>query len=131
MNIAGELTSTESAAEETYAHPRRPTGIFVVSSLLVLATVILAARLFTADEPIECDLTTYAVFGHEMLRGRTLYTDLWNNYTPANFVTYAAAELLVGYGSSQFLFLGLLTSLATLLGVYTAAAFGPGGRAAG
>ena len=99
--------------------------------LLALAALIVSCRLYTAREPVECDLTTYAVFGHEMLHGRTLYRDVWNNYTPAIFLSYAGAEMVVGYGQRQFLFLGLATALVTLAGVYRAASLGPGGRSAG
>jgi hypothetical protein len=47
--------------------------------LLLLTIVIAAMRLHTYNEPIERDLGIYAVFGHEMLQGRPLYTDLFNN----------------------------------------------------
>src|SRR4051812_42710427 len=98
--------------------------------LLVLAAVITAARLHTYAEPLEHDLTTYAVYGHEMLEGRSLYRDLWNNYTPAIFLTYAAAECVVGFGPGQVFALGLLAAVVTMLGVWSAAS-ALGGRPAG
>ena len=66
--------------------------------LLVLCGLLVLLRLHTYDEPLERDITTYAVIGHELLGGKALYTDLWDHKPPAIYVTYAAAELLSGYG---------------------------------
>jgi 4-amino-4-deoxy-L-arabinose transferase-like glycosyltransferase len=107
--------------------PRRtPTLLLLVG----FAGVITAARLHTYAEPPERDLATYAVFGHEMLQGRSLYRDMWSNYTPAVFLTYAAAECVVGLGRNQFFALGLLAALVAMLGVWKAAS-SVGGRTAG
>ena len=46
------------------------------------------------NEPLERDLTTYAVIAHEMLEGKALYSELWDHKPPAIHVTYAAAELI-------------------------------------
>jgi hypothetical protein len=99
--------------------------------LLALALLIVLARLHTYDEPLERDLTTYAVVAHEMLAGRPLYSDLWDHKPPAIHVTYAAAELLFGYGPLAIYVLGVGAALATLLGVYAAGSAQPGGRATG
>jgi len=64
-----------------------------------------------------------------MLSGRDLYSDLWDSKPPAIWVTYAVAELLVGYGPNQVLALGILAALATLGAVF-AAGMTQGGRTA-
>ncbi|MBI3768132.1 MAG: hypothetical protein HY271_06495 [Deltaproteobacteria bacterium] len=94
------------------------------SHVVLLATcvlVLLAQRLHTYDEPFERDITTYAVIGHEVLSGRKLYSDLWDNKSPIVYMTYAAGELAAGYGPLSIFLLGLTTAALTLIGVYAAA----------
>jgi hypothetical protein len=88
--------------------------------LLGLSALICLQRLHTYDEPLERDLTLYAVIGHELLDGRALYADLCENKPPAIFLTYAAAEKLVGYGTDAVFLLGIIAAIVTLLGVYAA-----------
>jgi hypothetical protein len=91
--------------------------------LCALAALLSLARLHTYDEPLERDITTYAVIGHELLAGRPLYSDLWDHKPPAVHVAYAAAELVAGYGPRAVYLLNVAASVATLLGVYAAAAW--------
>jgi hypothetical protein len=98
--------------------------------LLLLGSGIALARLRTWDEPLERDLTTYAVIGHNLLQGRPLYRDLWDNKPPAIFVSYALSEYLFGYGPGSVYALNIATALLTMLAVYGAASW-PGGRRAG
>ncbi|MFZ5448661.1 MAG: ArnT family glycosyltransferase [Thermodesulfobacteriota bacterium] len=100
--------------------------IFPLVILLGLSALICLQRLHTYDEPLERDLTLYAVIGHELLEGRALYSDLCENKPPAVFLTYAAAEKLVGYGPGAVFLLGIFAAILTLLGVY-AAGFALGG----
>lgn len=88
--------------------------------LLGLSALICLQRLHTYDEPLERDLTFYALVGHELLGGRALYSDLCDNKPPAIFLTYAAAEKLAGYGSGAVFLLGIIAAIITLLGVYAA-----------
>jgi hypothetical protein len=84
----------------------------------LLALVLIIARWRTRLEPQQCDLTTYAVIGHELLAGRSLYSDLWDSKPPAIYVTYAAAERVAGYGWTAILLLNILFSVAILLLCY-------------
>lgn len=68
------------------------------------------------------------MIGHELLRGRSLYSDLWDIKPPTIYATYAAAEVLVGYGKVELLALGIFAALVTLIGVERAGeALGRGG----
>jgi hypothetical protein len=77
-------------------------------------------RLHTYHEPLERDITTYAVTAHELLGGRKLYTDLWDHKPPAIHATYAFSEVLAGYGPASIFLLNVLAAVMTLLGVYRA-----------
>lgn len=94
--------------------------LLLAMALLSLASLIALQRLHTYHEPLERDITLYAVFGHELLKGRNLYSDLWDIKPPAIYITYAAAEKLIGYGPRQVYFLGLIAAVIALLGVYKA-----------
>jgi len=74
---------------------------FPLTILISLGLLIALARFHTYDEPFERDLMTYAVMAHEMLAGRELYSDLWDIKPPGIYLTYAAAELIAGYGPSS------------------------------
>ncbi len=97
---------------------RSRTGPWLV--LVALCLVVLVMRWHTYDEPFERDLNMYAVIGHELLEGRQLYADLYDQKPPAPYLTYAAAELVVGYGPAQMYLLGVAAALVTLLGLYYA-----------
>src|SRR5438067_1335525 len=96
-----------------------------------LSGLIIFARLHTYGEPLERDLTTYAVIAHEMLGGKTLYTDVWDHKPPAVYLTYAAAELIAGYGRDSIFLLNISAGLATLLACYFAGSAAGAGRLGG
>ncbi len=122
--------STVRLSPNEHAWVRRAT-IAPVTLLLVLCGLLVLLRLHTYDEPLERDITTYAVIGHELLGGKALYTDLWDHKPPAIYVTYAAAELLSGYGRDSIFLINIAAGIATLLGCYFAGSAGTGGRAGG
>lgn len=116
------------AAEPEVPGPRRAGPSLRIAALLALGLYIVAFRAHTRSEPPECDHGTYAVIGHELLRGRSLYSDLWDIKPPTIYATYAAAEALVGYGKIELLALGIFAALVTLIGVERAGeALGRGG----
>jgi hypothetical protein len=92
-----------------------------VGAILFLCILFMAGMLWrTYDDPVGPDQGVYAVIGHELLNGRRLYADLWDHKPPAIHVTYAAAELLVGYGPQQLYLLNLAGWTIALLGLYQA-----------
>jgi len=100
----------------------RAHGRQILAALVGLGLVIAVVRLHTYDEPLERDLTSYAVIAHELLGGRPLYSDLWDHKPPAIHATYAIGELLAGYGPASVYLLGVIAAVLTLVGVYHAAA---------
>lgn len=102
-----------------------------VTLLLGLSILIAAARLHTYQEPVDFDLANYAVIGHEMLAGRSLFADLWDIHPPAVHVTCATAEALVGYGPQAIYLISVAVSIVTLMGLYVAGVSGGMGRAGG
>src|SRR3984893_19306305 len=98
------------------------------AALAVLGALIFFARLHTYEEPLERDLTTYAVIAHEMLNGKALYNDLWDHKPPAIHITYAVGELIAGYGRGSIFLINIVASLATLVACYLAGSAGRGDR---
>ena len=88
-------------------------------------------RFHTYDEPIQCDITLYSSYAHELLNGRFLYSDLWEQKPPAVFLTWALGEWVTGYGKGCVFFLNVLASILTLLGVYRAGTFLGGQKSTG
>src|SRR5205085_2622190 len=102
-----------------------------VAVLVGLCALVFASRLHTYDEPLERDLTTFAVIAHEMLNGKNLYSDLWDHKPPAIHVTYAAAEMIAGYGRDSIFLMNVVAAIATLIICYWAGSSVGGGRVAG
>lgn len=103
----------------------------LIAALIGLCAVIFSLRLHTYDEPLERDLTTYAVIAHEMLNGKNLYGDLWDHKPPAIHVTYAAGEWIAGYGRDSIFLVNVVAATATLVACYFAGAAGGRGPLAG
>jgi 4-amino-4-deoxy-L-arabinose transferase-like glycosyltransferase len=96
------------------------TKVLPVVVLLGLCGLVFSLRLHTYDEPLERDLTTYAVIAHEMLNGKALYAEVWDHKPPAIHVTYAAAELIAGYGRKSIFLMSVLATIGTMLSCYAA-----------
>lgn len=107
------------------------TRIAPVAALLGLGALIFFLRLHTYEEPLERDITTYAVIAHEMLNGKELYSDLWDHKPPAIHATYAAAELIAGYGRNSIFLMNVAAGIATMLACYFAGSAAGGGRLGG
>jgi 4-amino-4-deoxy-L-arabinose transferase-like glycosyltransferase len=86
--------------------------------MTVFAVLIVIQRVRLISLPIQGDICAYAVIGHEMMRGRELYSDLWERKPPLLYISYAAAELVVGYGPNELFLLGMVTSLISLVLIY-------------
>ena len=99
--------------------------------LVALAILISVLRMHYYDWPPNRDVTEYAVTSHELLKGKKLYSEVWNPKPPAIFLSYSAAEMAFGYGESAIFFMNLVCALITLCGVYAAGPVSGNGRIAG
>ena len=107
--------------------PPRPFAVFVV--LLALYALLFAQLYKTRAEPMERDQMTYAVVAHEMLGGRALYSDIFDQKPPAIYLTYAQAEKTFGYNRRMIFLLTLIPAGLTLCGMFvTGGAISPGRR---
>ncbi len=88
--------------------------------MLFLSLFIGLLRLHTYNEPRSYDVTYFAVVAHGLLHGQKLYSQLWDNKPPAPYLTYAAAELLFGYGRLELYMLGFIAAVTSLWGIYVA-----------
>lgn len=86
--------------------------------LLALAALLVAMRGHTAGEPIQRDLLIYAFVGEGLLHGGTLYDDWIDLKPPGPYLLFGAASAVFGVGHLQMFLLGLVASLATLLGLH-------------
>ncbi len=89
-------------------------------ALMLLPVAIGAARLRSYHEPLEWDTGTYTAIARQMLDGKRLYQDAWDIKPPAIFVTYAAAQALVGDGPAHVYLLSVIAAVVTMIGVYRA-----------
>ena len=96
--------------------------IFAV--LLVLMAVIAIQSYHTRNEPLERDMPTYAVVAHELLGGRALYSDVFDQKPPAVYATYALAEKSLRLrlrSQPALIYLGVIVAWISLFGVFVAA----------
>ncbi len=101
-----------------------------ICTFLVVCTLFIAGmKALTYHEPMRGDQGIYAVIGHELLKGRQLYADLWDHKPPGIHVTYALAELVTGYGPQQLYLLHMTALTITLIGLYKAGTLLGGSRA--
>jgi 4-amino-4-deoxy-L-arabinose transferase-like glycosyltransferase len=119
--------TTETCDPKAALSESRWPSLLVVAGLCFAIAVL---RLHTYDEPFERDITSHAVIARQMLSGHRLYSDLWDSKPPAIFVTYAAGELVAGFGPGSVYLIGVAAAVVTLFGVYLAASV-HGGRTAG
>jgi hypothetical protein len=116
---------------EKNSNEQRISGRRAAIVLIVLSILTSLGRVYTRNEPLERDLTMYALVAHELVEGKRLYTDVWDQKPPAIYLVYAAAELAVGYGPQSVLLVNIAAGLITLAGVYRAASAAGMGRVSG
>jgi 4-amino-4-deoxy-L-arabinose transferase-like glycosyltransferase len=126
-----KMKSLDDQPAKNAAASRRRLGLIPVVVLLSLAALIVTERLSAYRKPLDRDILGYAVMSHDLLKGRALYSDTWEQKPPGVFVTYALAESLAGYGPRAVFVLSVVVSIITLLGVYVAGSAGERGMKSG
>jgi 4-amino-4-deoxy-L-arabinose transferase-like glycosyltransferase len=89
-----------------------------VGVLVALALLVAAMRAHTYAEPRDRDLGIYAWMGHYLFQGRPLYSDLVEIKPPLPYILYALVESATGMGDAQAYVLGVVSSWATMLGLF-------------
>ena len=85
-----------------------------------MSALIVASRAQTYGISADVDVNIAQVIGHELLKGGELYTELWDHRPPLTYIVTAGSELLTGWGPAQILLIGVLLSLASLVGIWHA-----------
>ena len=88
----------------------------ILVAFLILASMLIVSRWKLRHEPLDRDISTYAVIGREMLEGRPLYGDLWDHKPPGIHLIFAGATAVVGPGVPAVLVVNIVCSLALLAG---------------
>jgi len=96
-------------------------GLVRAAAALIAFLWPVAVRLHTAL-PFDRDVSTYAVMAREMLAGRNLYTDIFDQKPPAVYVTYAVAERAAGNGDAAVVGLYVAAVALILAGIGSATA---------
>jgi len=109
---------TKPNSDDLGADKAQRIATYFALGLLVLLVTLLHELSY--GEPYERDLCVYSVIGRELLRGRALYTGVWDEKAPGIFLTYAGAIALFGYGRPAIFALASGASALTVLGVYLA-----------
>ncbi len=91
---------------------------WIVFVLLII--VVIWTRYQFIDEPLERDITGYAVNANEMLNGKYLYSDLTDHHPPGSYTTFYLFQLFFGFGQFTVFLIGVTFSLLTMTGIYTA-----------
>lgn len=99
--------------------------------LFACAAILAFDRFFVPQMPLSPDATAYAIIGHELLNGQSLYNDIWDHKPPVIYITYAAAEIISGYSAQTIVLLNIFAGLAVMLGLFYAGRAGRGGIVSG
>ena len=98
----------------------------VLIAFAVFVLWVVATRWMLRHEPMERDISTYAVVGRELLAGRPLYSDLWDHKPPGVHLIFAGATAVVGPGVPAVLLVNVALSIA-VIGTMMGGAYRVGG----
>lgn len=73
--------------------------------------------MLTYFEPLEIDITTYAVIANEMLHGKYLYKDLWDHKGPGTYLIFALSQIIFGYNQNSIFAINIAFSIASLFAI--------------
>lgn len=89
-------------------------------AVVVLGVWIVGTRWMLRNEPLDRDISAYAVVGREILNDRPLYSDLWDHKPPGIHLIFAGATFLVGPGVPAVLLVNVAFSVLALAGLMIA-----------
>ena len=88
-------------------------------------------RLHTADEPLDRDVSTQILMGRVLAEGGKMYVDTIEFKPPGMFVIWQVIHQLVGTSPEVVVWVNILVTTFTLVGVFLAASAKPWGRISG
>jgi hypothetical protein len=86
--------------------------------LLTCLIIVAGMRVLTYGEALERDIAIHATIGNELLHGRLLYIDLWDNKPPLSYLIHAFMIYLFGFGDFYIYIINVACNYITLLGIY-------------
>jgi Dolichyl-phosphate-mannose-protein mannosyltransferase len=92
---------------------------------------IVFIRLHTASEPLERDVSTQILMGRVLADGGKMYVDTIEFKPPGMFVIWQVIHKLVGTSPRVVVWVNIVVTTLTMLGVYVAASLKPWGRVSG
>lgn len=104
--------------------------LFVLVFIICVAWISLT-RLHTANEPLERDICTQILMGRVLADGGRLYVDTLEFKPPGMFVIWQMVHQLVGTGRAVVLWVNILATTVSLIGVFVAASAKPWGLSGG
>ena len=111
---------------------RRGRNILLFALVFIACvTWILLTRFHTANEPLERDICTQILMGRVLADGGRLYVDTLEFKPPGMFVIWQVIHQLVGTGLPVVLWVNILTTTLSLIGVFLAASAKPWGLTGG
>jgi hypothetical protein len=105
--------------------------ILLLVAFFICIVWIVATRFRAADEPLDQDICTYILTGRFLADGGKLYVDTLEFKPPGMFVIWQMIHQLVGSGPQVVLWVNILTTTLTMIGVFMAGSAKPWGRMGG
>lgn len=105
----------------------------VITGLVFIACLvwIILTRLHTADEPLDRDICTQILMGRVLADGGRLYVDTLEFKPPGMFVVWQVIHQLAGTRQQVVLWVNILATSVSLIGVFMAASARPWGHLSG
>lgn len=102
----------QAVTEELPTTPLEVAGVFACALLVILL------RLHTLTEPIDCDEAAYGYVAWQVLQGKRLYLDVFENKPPLAYAPYAIAIACGGYNELAIRLLPVPFVLVTLVALW-------------
>ena len=123
------VSNPELQPQSTSRHRRAATLLALV--FFVCIGWIVLTRLHTADEPLERDICTQIMMGRVLADGGKMYVDTIEFKPPGMFVIWQIVHQLVGTSPLVVVWVNILVTIVTLIGVYLAGSAQSWGRVGG
>lgn len=125
------MTSNANPVKSNPAPSQISSSAILVAAFLLCFLWIVFIRLHTASEPLERDISTQILMGRVLADGGKMYVDTIEFKPPGMFVIWQVIHQLVGTNPWVVVWINILVTTITMLGVYLAGSAKPWGRIGG